>query len=489
MDDNLDRLISRRSLLRRGSCATLGLAGLGSQLLTSRALAAVLDQQSFTDYKALVCVFLFGGNDNGNTLIPVSGKQSYNDYSKGRGNLAIPPRYLKPTVVTPTNTPGQRFALHPAFKGVHKLFQQGNAAVVANVGTLLEPTTLKAYRNGSVQLPGRLFAHDAQAEQWQLSRPDARDGLGWGGRLADVLQAASTSRNPGVSMNISIAGVSQFLSGREVNPYVLGPEGAATVGDDDFSRRDRSDLQRAYMDMLAAGQDPHQPNRHAMVEAVRDVTRRAVVNGEKINAMLGGSSRIQPPADPGENPLADQLHAVARLIEHAESKLNHKRQVFFVALGGFDNHDGLTADEDFNDYMGPHGELLRQVDQALTYFWDALGTLNKQDAVTTFTASDFGRTFATNGRGSDHGWGGHHLVLGGSQLNGNHLYGSLPNLRLNGPDDTGEGRFIPTTSVDAYGFEFARWMGVPLSEMPTVFPNLNRFLDPQNPATHLRMLA
>ncbi|MEM9884035.1 MAG: hypothetical protein AAF800_14070, partial [Planctomycetota bacterium] len=196
MNDNLDRLISRRTLLRRGSRAALGLAGLSSQLLTSRSIAAVLDGQRFDDYRALVCVFLYGGNDNGNTLIPLAGgAENYDDYARGRQQLAIPARYLRATKVTPENTGGRTFALHPALRGVRELFRQGNAAVVANVGTLVRPVSLRQYRSGTAKLPEQLFAHERQAEQWQLSRPDARDGLGWGGRLADALQAAATSRD------------------------------------------------------------------------------------------------------------------------------------------------------------------------------------------------------------------------------------------------------------------------------------------------------
>ncbi|MEO0965722.1 MAG: DUF1501 domain-containing protein [Planctomycetota bacterium] len=497
MDDNLDRIISRRSFLRRGACASLGLAGLSSQLLASRTMAATLQQQSFTDYRALVCVFLFGGNDNGNTLIPLNAEQTYADYARGRDNLAIPRRYLRDTTITPSNAGGATYALHPALKHTRQLFNQGNAALVANVGTLLEPVTKQQWQRGGASLPRQLFAHDQQAQQWQLSRPDARDGQGWGGRLADLLHDAATTPDATVSMNISLAGTNQFLAGRHVVPYALGPEGPPSIGHEEMSRQGQHQLRRAYMDMLAATQDPHHPNRHAMVDAVRDVTQRALVANEQLERLLSKSSRLTPPDEETyeENELIHQLHAVARLIENAEQGLGHQRQIFFVALGGFDHHDGLVGaeygetDEDGNTWLGPHGELLRQLDDALAYFWDALGTLNKRDAVTTFTASDFGRTFASNGKGSDHGWGAHHLVLGGSQLQGNRLVGTFPNLRVDGPDDTDEGRFIPTTAVDAYGHEFARWMGVPASEMTTVFPNLNRFLDPRNPATHLGLLT
>ena len=486
MNDNLDQLISRRSILRRGSCAALGLAGLSSQLLLSRTVAAALAQTGFSDYRAMVCIFLFGGNDNGNTLIPIDGgNQGYAEYAAGRGNLAIARAALDPTLITPTNGAGRRFALHPALSGVKSLFDQGNAAVVSNVGTLLAPTTKAQYFNGSVPLPTQLFAHEKQQEQWQLSRPDAVDGLGWGGRLADLLQAEGTNDNPTVSMNISVAGVSQFLAGRTVNPYVLSPEGAPSIEAPALTGEGQAELRRAYMDMLAAANDPNQPNRHAMAKTVNDIGERAIMNNAIVSDILAQQSGITATPPPG-NPLAAQLQTAARLIEAGPTALGQQRQIFFVSMGGFDNHDGLGTTDGLT---GPHPGLLRQLDTALTYFWEALGQINRRNDVTTFTASDFGRTFASNGNGSDHGWGAHHLVMGGTQLNGGRVFGAFPNLRVDGPDDTGLGRYIPTTSVDAYGFEFARWMGVPTSEMATVFPNIDRFLDVRNPATHLGLLT
>jgi uncharacterized protein (DUF1501 family) len=176
---------------------------------------------------------------------------------------------------------------------------------------------------------------------------------------------------------------------------------------------------------------------------------------------------------------------VARLVEYAQTDLLHQRQIFFVAAGGYDNHDGLVG---AGSDPGPHATLLTELNDALAYFWDALGDLNMREKVTTFSASDFGRTYLSNGNGSDHAWGAPQLVLGGSHVLGGNLYGDFPDLTIDGPDDTGSGRYIPSNSVDEYSFELAKWIGVPLSEMPTVFPNLNRFLDVDNPATHLGFL-
>ncbi|MEO1585537.1 MAG: DUF1501 domain-containing protein, partial [Planctomycetota bacterium] len=329
-------------------------------------------------------------------------------------------------------------------------------------------------------LPQQLFAHDIQQQQWQLSRPDATDGYGWGGRLADMLQSASAAASPTVSMNISIAGVNRFLSGRTVNPYVLGPEGPPTLADEGSEG-----LDRAFLDLLSAVDDPAQPNPNALVRSVRDISSQAITNNQIIRDILERGSRITS-RPPEANELATQLATVARLIEVGRTGLGHRRQVFFVAIGGFDHHDGLVGP---SGAEGPHGALLTQVDDALMYFWSALSEIGQRDNVTTFTASDFGRTFRSNGNGSDHGWGGHHFVMGGAQLRGGRVYGKFPNIRVDGPDDTGLGRFIPTTSVDQYGFELAKWMGVPPTEMRTVFPNIDRFLDPGDPSTHLGMLT
>ncbi len=488
MNDNLDSIISRRSFLRKGSCAAIGLAGLTSQVLTLRSVQAALDGAVFPDYKALVCIFLFGGNDSGNTLIPFDGgEQNLAHYQAQRGSLALSGADLAGSVIAPTNTGGRRFALHPSLSGLKSLFDQGNLAIASNVGTLLYPITRDQYRNRLVPAPPQLFAHNWQQEQWQLSRPNTNDGIGWGGRLADMLQANGANPESNVSMNISISGTSRFLAGREVTPYTMGTGGPETL---DMNAAGwgggREVARQALLDMIAVQDDPSHPASHAMGKAVKDMTGRAINTSELLDTLLDAGTSISVPLPPN-NRLAEQLLMVAKIIEIAQSGLSHQRQVFFCSIGGFDNHSGLVGATAAD---GPHAENLGQVNDAMMWFWEALGQIGKRDAVTTFTASDFGRTFESNGDGSDHGWGGHHFVMGGSQINGNRLYGSFPNIDIEGPDDSGSrGTFIPTTSVDAYGFEFARWMGVPNSEVSTVFPHISRFLDVNNPATHLNFLA
>ncbi|GMU23239.1 MAG: hypothetical protein AMXMBFR13_33210 [Phycisphaerae bacterium] len=482
MKDPLEQLISRRSFLRRGTCATLGLSGLASQLFTTRLVNASLASQSFSDYKALVCIFLFGGNDNGNTLIPYdNGPQNYAFYAATRGALALPQSALNNTIIAPSNTDGRRFALHPALADMKQLFDQGHVAIVSNVGTLVEPATKTQIVAHQVKVPRQLFAHNWQQEQWQVSTADAVEKIGWGGRIADALEAAGANPAANVSMAISIVGSSIFLAGRDVVPYTVSPQGPKTLQSSGLGNStEQAVVRQAYADLLALQGNPSYAGRHAMQKAFADVTQRAIVSSGVVQNLLTQPTAITTPVPPN-NGLAAQLHMVARLIEFAQSDLHHQRQVFFVATGGFDTHDGLLE--------GQHQVLLTGVNNALKFFWDALGELNMRDQVTTHTASDFGRTYVSNGNGSDHGWGSDHFVMGGSQVAGGKLYGAYPDLTLDGSQDMGSGRYIPSHSVDEYAFELARWLGVPLSEMPMVFPNLTRFLDPQDPATHLGFMA
>ena len=463
------------------------MGGLASQLFTTRLLHAGLVDQPFDDYKAMVCIFLYGGNDNGNTLIPYAGgDQNYALYAANRGNLAIPMQDLAGTLITPSNQAGRSFALHPALTDVKDLFDSGNAAILSGVGTLVEPTTKKSIQEGGVELPPQLFAHDWQQTQWQVSTADALDGVGWGGRIADALQASGANPNSNVSMGISIAGNNVFLAGRDVTPYAVGPSGPRTLATWGLGQGTEQVMTRkAYADLLALNNNPAYAGRHRMQKAYADITQRAIVSSEIVDDLLDKPTAITAQVPQG-NWLASQLRMVARLIEYGSSHLNQQRQIFFVAMGGYDNHDGLVADM---KGPGPHASNLGELNAAIKFFWDALGQIDMREKVTTHTASDFGRTYVSNGNGSDHGWCADHFVFGGSQVDGGKLYGSVPDYTIDGPQDTGNGRFIPTTSVDAYAFEMAKWMGVPTSEMSTVFPNLYRFLDAADPATHLGILS
>ncbi|MEL7473533.1 MAG: DUF1501 domain-containing protein [Planctomycetota bacterium] len=483
MDDNLSDLISRRSFLRRGACASLGMAGVASQMFTLRTVSAALANSSgLNGYKAAVCVFFFGGNDQGNTLLPYdNGPQNYDLYAAQRNELVIPQATLSNTIITPSNTGGRRFALHPQLHTIGNLFDAGNASLVANVGTLVEPMDKAKFFGGVGKLPSQLFAHNAQQEQWQISTADAIERIGWGGRVADALVASGTQGASQVAMNISLAGSNVLLSGRDVQPYILNPSGPASLNFpvDYF---EGMTLRTAYADLMALQQNPSFAGRDAVRKAYAEISSKAQANAALVGDVLD-AAEVVPPAPPFN--LARQLEGIAKMIEGAQT-LGHSRQIFFCAIGGFDNHDGLIGT---NALDGAHAARLQEVNESLAYFWNALGALGMRDAVTTFTASDFGRTYVSNGDGSDHGWGADHIIMGGNQLNGGQLFGTYPDITINGPDDTGQGRYIPTTSVDAYSFEIARWLDVPISEMQLIFPNLFRFLDVNNPATHLGILA
>lgn len=484
MDDNLGGLVSRRSFLRQGACASLGLAGLASQMFTLRSVSAALNASagSLNGYRAAVCIFLFGGNDSGNTLIPFDGaEQNYDLYALERTTLAVPYTKLLGSVIDPLNTAGRRFALHPALTGVADLFNQGAVSFLSNVGTLVEPMDKNAYRNRLAVRPPQLFAHDAQQDQWQLSTADAINNIGWGGRVADALVENAIAAQSRVGMNISLNGSNIFLSGRTVQPYVLRPQGPSNLNLFG-SNSDKAAVRAAYADIMAVQRNERFAARDAMKKAYAEISHRAVTNSQFVSDILNQPTTV-PDAPPGN--LVSQLEAIAKMIEKAPD-FGHNRQVFFCSIGGFDNHDGLV-NTDATD--GNHAARLAELNDALVYFWNALGALGKRDQVTTFTSSDFGRTYRSNGDGSDHGWGGHHMLMGGSQLAGRRVFGQYPDITIGGEWDTGQGRFIPTTSVDEYAFEIARWLGVPNSEMPVIFPNLHRFLDVNNPATHLGMLA
>ncbi|MEM0983220.1 MAG: DUF1501 domain-containing protein [Planctomycetota bacterium] len=486
MNDNLNDMLARRTFLRRGACAALGLTGLTSQLMAMRSIGAALDGQQFNDYKALVCVFLFGGNDAGNTVIPYeNGDQNYEFYAQQRTNLAIPKPELAGTVIAPQGLGGRTFALHPVMPFMASQFAAGNASILANVGTLLYPMTRTSYRDGSVERPSQLFSHSDQQDQWQLTKPDSVAGRGWGGRIADMLQANGANANSNVSMNLSLDGQNIFQTGNTIQPFSLGQNGPISPNRGGLGgTSEREVIEQALLDMYAVESDPMHPNKSAMRKAVADVSSRSMVLSEFISTELANTS-LPPRPDPAST-LLRELDVVARMIEIAPI-LGHQRQIFFIGLGGFDNHDGLFGTTVFD---GPHAQQLGRLDQALQYFWNAMGLLNKRNEVTTFTASDFARTYRSNGNGSDHGWGAEHFIMGGTQMkNGGTMFGEYPSIEIDGNDDSGNrGRFVPTTSVEQYGYEFARWMGVPNSEMTTVFPNIQRFMDINDPSTHLGIL-
>lgn len=445
--------LSRRAFMRRGACAALGTTGLLSTLAQLRVMAASVAQQSAMavpagDYKALVCVFLYGGNDANNLLIPYE-LGAYNDYARARSILALPRDTLLP--ITPLR--GGSHALHPAAAGLGTLFQEGRLAVLANVGTLIAPVTQRDYLRGSAALPPQLFSHSDQSVQWQVALPDAVRRTGWGGRVADLMVALN--ENQQVSMAISLAGINSWQIGNQTVQYQVTSSGPARIDmiTADWATPARRD---AFLDLLAL------ERRNLFEQSIAAATQRTILNEREISAALAAAP--EPTTPFADTDLGRQLRMIARLARIGPS-LGFRRQIFFAGLGGWDTHD---------DQLDAQADLIGELSQGMHAFYRATVEYGMAEQVTLFTASDFGRTYSTNGKGSDHGWGNHHLIVGGA-VRGGDLYGQVPQLVVDGPDDTGQGRWIPTTSVDQYAATLARWFGVAESNLPELFPNLGNF--------------
>jgi uncharacterized protein (DUF1501 family) len=464
--------LSRRKFIGSACCAAVGATGLLSSLSALRLMAAAANPSNgpqlpstaaaiAPDYKALVCLFLNGGNDANNLIIPTG--SGYAGYASARSNLALPQTGLLP--IAPKTSDGRTWALHAAVPELQTLFDSGQAALLANVGTLVYPTTKTQYSAASVPLPPQLFSHSDQQVQWQHSVPDKPTSTGWGGRIADLLHVLNASDD--ISMSISLAGKNTFQVGNIVSEYAISTSGAVTLAGSG-SRAGTSDAVR-----FAAQKDLFAGNQPGLFEsAFGSVSGDAIVSADLLNTVLAGSPAITtifPNTSAGT-----QLRMAARLIA-ASSSLGLKRQIFFVQLGGWDTHAAQLTLTD--PTSGAHAALLAQISAAIKAFYDATLELGVGNQVTLFTASDFGRTFRSNGDGSDHGWGNHQLIVGGA-VKGGDIYGKMPTLSVNGPDDTGLGRWIPTTSVDEYAATLATWFGVSPTALPTVLPNIGRFTKP-----------
>ncbi|MGX9773130.1 DUF1501 domain-containing protein [Janthinobacterium aestuarii] len=430
--------------------------------------------QSAGDYKAMVCLFMAGGNDAFNTVLATD-PASWAEYTRvrntgGAGSIHLPGLSetggVLPIVPTTAQT-GRTFALHPQLTPLKGLFDNGGAAIVANVGTLIQPTTLAQYKAGSVALPPKLFSHNDQQSTWQSGSPEGAS-VGWGGRVADVAGALNANA---MFTAISAAGNTVFLSGRQVRQFQVGQAGAVPIrglsGSLYGSTGGAGALQAIIND---AGSDLIEQEHVAVVQ--RALSSQSLLSGAMLAAGTGGVPNPPPYINPntgasGVNQLAVQLQTVARIIG-GRGALGAKRQVFYVTMGSFDTHDRQKV---------LHGDLMARLAHALAYFDTALAALQGVDLrrqVTTFTASDFGRTFSSNGDGTDHGWGAHHFVVGGA-VKGRDIYGAFPVTGVGHALDVGSGALLPTTSVDQYGATLAKWFGVADSQLAEVFPNIGNF--------------
>lgn len=452
MNINKTADLARRAFLKRSSA--LGLTGIAAPWALNLAAIGEAAAQSATDYKALVCVFLYGGNDHGNMLVPYD-STNYAAYQTIRGSLATPQANLASTVLTPaTALPnGQQLALAPTMTGLKSLFDQGRLAVQLNVGTLIVPTTVAQYKAKTVPLPPKLFSHNDQSSVWQSSMPEGALS-GWGGRIGDLfLSSNSTS----ALTCMSVTGNTVFLSGNQAVQYQVSTRGAVAIRGAKTSLYGSTTCAAEMRNLITQSSTQLLENEYAAV------TRRSMDTEAMITAAVTAAPTYTNVFDTN-NSLAMQLKMVANMIA-ARASLGVTRQVFLVSMSGFDLHDNLASQ---------HPTLLGRVSDALTTFYNATVELGVANSVTTFTASDFGRTLTSNGDGSDHGWGSHHFVLGGA-VNGGNFYGTAPAMAVNGPDDVGQGRLLPTTSVDQFAATMAAWYGVPDSSMATVVPNIGNF--------------
>jgi uncharacterized protein (DUF1501 family) len=473
--------MTRRRFLRQTSCAAVGSIALVNTLLNLRLISSASAQGAGGSYKALVCLFLAGGNDSYNMLVPRDAT-SHAEYQVIRGGLynasgtsgglALPnagaPGGLLP--ITPLgDLGGKQFGVHPAMPRLQGLFESGNAAFVCNVGSLIQPGMTRAMHDAGVNVPFGLYSHADQIEQWQTAYPEGRTTLGWAGRAADLLQ--SMNADNGLSMNISLGGTNVWQNGNTAFQYGLNPNGVNSLeGYDvwwDQEEWGQSPIRGAAMDSQLAMEYGN------LLEKTFARKSAKAIDAYKIFQQATGIALPFGVAFPNTQ-LGNSFRMVARTIA-GRAVLGAQRQTFFVQLGGWDHHDEVIDSQQ---------AMLGEVSEAVGAFHDAIAAMGLADQVATFTASDFGRTLTSNGQGSDHAWGGNHFVVGGGVL-GRHLYGEYPSLEADNPLDTGRGRLIPTTSVDAYFAELALWFGVPKSSLPLVIPNIGRFYDTDSSSSPL----
>jgi uncharacterized protein (DUF1501 family) len=462
---------TRRAFLRRSG--QLAMAGTALPFaLNLAAIGEAAAQAAGDDYKALICVFLNGGNDYANTVVTYD-DPSYNAYSTIRvpqagGGIAIAKADLAATLLAPT-TPlanGRQYALHPAMTQLAGLFNtDGKVAVQLNVGPLVVPLTRAQYNNSNKKLypqPPKLFSHNDQQSTWQSSSPEGST-IGWGGNLGDVMLTQNTNS---LFTCISVSGNAVFLSGDTALQYQVSSGGAVGINSVKGNNVFGSTSVKAAMAQLV-----QEARGHSLENEYNRVTKRAVEAETTVTAAIQPATFGTDTFAGLNTGLANQLKMVARLIR-GRTTLGAKRQVFFVSMGGFDLHDNLITNQ---------ATLMKQLSDALTAFHRQMDAQGIADKVTCFTASDFGRTLASNGDGADHGWGGHHFVVGGA-VKGKQLYGTPQVVSINNDakldgyeGHVGQGRLIPSTSVDQYAATLAKWFGVPDADLPGILPNLKNF--------------
>lgn len=504
--------LNRRQFVRQSACAALGLTGMVNTLAHLKLINAALAQSAPPDYKALVVLFLFGGNDSNNMLMPQMSHAEYNNYKSARGILKIfdpadPAKLATDPASIALTSPDGDFGVHPNMNPIAGLFNSGDLAFVANTGSLSYPITRAQYIAGSVPKPPQLFSHSDQQLQWQSSLPDRPFTTGWGGRVADLLSVPSSGS---VSMSVSLSGINSLQVGNDVAQYAVSSSGAISFAGYDSTGPGAYDLAlntdgtyttsyhgkrfQAFEDVM------RYTHTHLLEEGYNDVVRRARANEGLIGAALTAAAASGVNFDtmfPDRNATTTgvqntsldlQLKMIAKLIA-GRTALGNSRQIFFCSVGGYDTHQ---------NQLSAHATLMTELSDALKSFKDTMVALGVHDNVLTVTHSDFTRTLTPNGTdtaaGSDHGWGGHQIVMGGAVktkagggATGGRIYGTFPSLVVgNNQDvDANRGRWIPTSSVDQYAAVAAKWLGVSSTALATIFPNLGRFPDPFLASTNL----
>ena len=461
---------SRRQFLRTASMASMAGISASPFILGLNSMAAMAQSSSSTGYKALVCVFLQGGNDGHGTVIATD-PSSYSAFTQARSGapgLAYPIANLLPITLKTPQT-GRTFALNPALTGVQNLFNAGRAAIVANSGTLIAPATKAQVQANSVPLPSSLYSHFDQTAAWQAiaSNGGSAEHVGWGGAVADLIESMNMNSNSMFTC-ISTAGIALFLSGQtsfQLNVTSAGPIPIYGLANPPFGLPQTANP----LSSILTNDENNLFAKEYGVVVNRSIQAQATLASSMLPAGPGGIPNPPQYLDPMTNKLVDNqlatsLQTVARIIS-GSSALGVTRQIFYVQLGSFDTH---------NNQAVQHAQLLSQLGGALEYFDGVMVANGMGNNVTSFTASDFGRTLTCNSNGTDHGWGSHHFVVGGA-VQGQDMYGQYPVIGANQANDVGAGRLIPTTSVDQYAGTLARWFGLSDGQVRQVFPNFGNF--------------
>ena len=440
--------IRRRSFIRYASLAAAGnLAGM-RPFGALNALAATT-----TDYKALVCIFLYGGNDSNNMVVPYDTK-GYNNYAAlrtaGGSSIAILQASLLPL------TPLPNYSLHPSLPDVQTLFNNGNAALVVNVGTLTAPITRAQYLAANANVPTNLFSHPDQQEEWQNAAASGATATGWAGRISDVMTGPYNA-SATVPMITSVGGDTLFCNGISTTPVSVSP---GNLGNSSCSEGSECTARQTAAQSLITFNSGV-----SLITADDQITSNAYNYASVLTAATKSVTPLKT-VFPANNGLASQLQQIAQIIQ-VRAALGVQRQIFFAGIGNFDTHSNQVALQ---------AQLLAGISPAMAAFYNATVEMGIQSDVTSFTMSDFARTFQPNSNtGTDHAWGSHHIVFGGA-VKGGQMYGTFPTLALGGPDDSGSnGRWVPSTGITQYASTLAQWFGVPVSQLASVFPNIGAF--------------